>query len=352
MNYFVAPRSGEKSYKNFQSTIKHGVPLDRISEYLEQDELEVLSQEEIVYAWGNRKGTSGAWKKMQKGDQVIFYARKKLIMVGEVYFKKHSPEMALALWPPDEHGNPWEYVFFIRNIKYISVPISIFNAAVKFKPNYIVQGFIHLNKERVNNIVQQYGSVEKMLGLFVDENSEEIPLESEKLYVNLPKEIKPTIIESVNLKPREIVVTKNKKAIKKIDYLARNKSNSIIGSKGENLILDIEKKRLKEAGKHELADKVKRVSIDDDSLGYDILSFEVNGEEKYIEVKTTSTSNNHVRFYVSLNEYSIGKNKDNYFIYFVEKINSKSPKVTIIKNPIDEARFLIKPDGYIFEADR
>ena len=119
MNYFLAPRSGEKSYKNFQSTIKNGIPLDRISECLTPSEIKILSSEDIVYAWGNREGTKTAWESMQIGDTVIFYAQGVLVMTGEVYLKKHSSEMALKMWPPDDNGKPWEYTFFLKNLKYI-----------------------------------------------------------------------------------------------------------------------------------------------------------------------------------------------------------------------------------------
>ena len=37
---------------------------------------QTISKEEIIYAWGNRKGTKRAWEKMKQGDQVIFYASK------------------------------------------------------------------------------------------------------------------------------------------------------------------------------------------------------------------------------------------------------------------------------------
>jgi len=149
MNYFLAPRSGEKSHKNYQSTIKHGIPLNLISAYLTQDEISILSSEDIVYAWGNREGTANAWRKMNIGDIVIFYAKGTLIMTGEVYFKKHSPQLALAMWPPDEKGHPWEYTFFLRNLKYVSLPMKAFNAMVGFKSNYIVQGFIQLKEKRI-----------------------------------------------------------------------------------------------------------------------------------------------------------------------------------------------------------
>jgi len=352
MNYFIAPRSGEKSYKNYQSTIKNGVPLERMSQYLSSQEINILSKEEIIYVWGNRKGTVSAWNRMKNGDLVIFYAKKRLVMTCEVYLKKHSPELALALWPADEKGNPWEYVFFVKNIKYISMPIETFNLAVGYKINNIIQGFIHLGDERINKIVEQYGSVERMLDLSIDKHSEEIPLESDKLYINISKEISPIIIDDMKLTPKVKKSKKIKRGAKKIDYIARNKNNSIIGSKGERIVLELERRRLKEEGEVILANKVKQVSLDDDALGYDILSFEANGDERYIEVKTTKNNNSSMSFYVSLNEYAVGKVNKNYFIYYVEDIESMSPKVTIIENPIDSSKFYISPDGYIFRADR
>jgi|GEM_PF-2966551 len=354
MNYFIAPRSGEKSYKNFESTIKHGVPLERIAKYLTENEVGILSNEPIIYAWGNREGTSNAWRKMEPGDMVVFYAHRKLVMIGEVYFKKQDPDLALAMWPKDEKGNPWQYTFFIKNLKYISMPIEIFNTAVGYKVNNIIQGFTHLNNERVNKIIDQFGSVNSMFNLFIDQNSEEVPAENDKLYVNVPVEVKPIIKEYIRLNPKikgESLYKLNSRK-KKIDFITRNKNNSVTGSKGEELVLKIEQQKLLDAGKSDLAAKVRRVSIDDDTLGYDILSFDATGDEKYIEVKTTTTISNSVRFYVSSNEYSVGVKQKNYFIYFVENINSESPIITIVQNPIDALKFSIKPDGYIFEAER
>ncbi len=78
---------------------------------------------------------------MELGDTVIFYAQGKLVMTGEVYFKAHSAALALAMWPPDENGNPWEYTFFLRNLRYLSIPMAVFNTAAGYKSNYVVQGF-------------------------------------------------------------------------------------------------------------------------------------------------------------------------------------------------------------------
>ncbi len=288
---------------------------------------------------------------MLNGDIVIFYAKGRLVMTGEVYLKKQSPNLALAMWPPDDNGNPWQYTFFIKNLKYISIPITVFNAAVGYKYNNIVQGFTYLGSEKIERIINQYGSVEKLLGIFTDENSEEAPGKIDKLYVNIPRSVTPVIHDAPRLVPVIRYEKTSSKKPKKIDYLARNKNNSITGSKGEELVLNIERKKLMQANKNDLAKKVRRVSTEDDTLGYDILSYDADGKERYIEVKSSSSINKFMRFYVSSNEYAIGKTKNNYFIYFVEDVNSDSPQVTVINNPMDESKFLIKPDGYIFEAE-
>ena len=53
-------------------------------------------------------------------------------------------------------------------------------------------------------------------------------------------------------------------------------------------MLRFEHERLRRAGKKALAERVEHVAqTKGDHLGYDILSFEVTGQERLIEVKTT-----------------------------------------------------------------
>ncbi len=75
----------------------------------------------------------------------------------------------------------------------------------------------------------------------------------------------------------------------KRDYLEREAQNQSLGLAGEQFALNYEHWRLVQAGQHQLADHVEHVSqTKGDGLGYDILSFDVNGRERFIEVKTTS----------------------------------------------------------------
>lgn len=76
------------------------------------------------------------------------------------------------------------------------------------------------------------------------------------------------------------------------DYLAREANNRSLGEAGESFVLDYEQRRLRALGRSRLSDRIEQVSkTKGDGLGYDILSFETSGEERFIEVKTTAFSN-------------------------------------------------------------
>ena len=71
--------------------------------------------------------------------------------------------------------------------------------------------------------------------------------------------------------------------------MALESANRSLGLSGEKFAVQFEKARLIHAGKGALADCVSHVSVHEgDGLGYDIRSFEVTGEDRLIEVKTTS----------------------------------------------------------------
>jgi hypothetical protein len=88
------------------------------------------------------------------------------------------------------------------------------------------------------------------------------------------------------------------------DYLAREARNRSLGLAGEVFVIAFEQHRLWQLGKKLLSEKVEHVSkTKGDGLGYDVLSFDSDGRERFIEVKTTSFGRE-TPFYVSRNELS------------------------------------------------
>jgi hypothetical protein len=73
------------------------------------------------------------------------------------------------------------------------------------------------------------------------------------------------------------------------DYVAREARNISLGRAGEELVVRFEQHRLRGLGHNSLAAKVEHVSsTQGDGLGFDILSFDERGTERFIEVKTTT----------------------------------------------------------------
>jgi hypothetical protein len=105
------------------------------------------------------------------------------------------------------------------------------------------------------------------------------------------------------------------KAVKR-DYLEREAQNQSLGLAGEEFIVQFEHWRLVQLGQPRLADKVDHVSQSrGDGLGYDILSFDSNGKERFIEVKTTSFGRD-TPFFVSRGELALSNvAKDQFHLY-------------------------------------
>lgn len=105
-----------------------------------------------------------------------------------------------------------------------------------------------------------------------------------------------------------------------IDFEKINKLKKQIGDLGEAFVYEFEKNKLKHTEYYELVDNTPSKNP---SLGYDILSYNLDGDEIYIEVKT-EISDKENDFYISDNELSVAKEKvakgKKYLIYRVHNI--------------------------------
>jgi hypothetical protein len=109
-----------------------------------------------------------------------------------------------------------------------------------------------------------------------------------------------------------------------INYLVKEQKNRNLGEEGEQLVFNYEKWRLTNAGKENLADKIEWVSKDKgDGMGYDILSKNDNGTDRFIEVKTTKLAKE-TPFYFSRTEWKFASSKKNdFFLYRVFNFGDK-----------------------------
>ncbi len=93
------------------------------------------------------------------------------------------------------------------------------------------------------------------------------------------------------------------------NYIEREARNRSLGSAGELFVINFERARLIHAGKESLAARIEHTAVvRGDHEGYDVLSFDENGAERLIEVKTTKYGAE-TPFFVTKNELSISERR-------------------------------------------
>lgn len=99
----------------------------------------------------------------------------------------------------------------------------------------------------------------------------------------------------------------------KRDYLERESRNRSLGLAGELLVVEYEARRLHAIGATILANRIEHISrTKGDGAGYDILSFDEDGRERFIEVKTTAYEAE-TPFFVTPNEVSFSSEQPSQF---------------------------------------
>lgn len=122
----------------------------------------------------------------------------------------------------------------------------------------------------------------------------------------------------------------------KVDWLRRESMNRSLGIAGESFVLDFERARLRKAGRDDLADRIEHVAQTvGDGEGFDIRSYEDNGHDRFIEVKTTSWARE-MPFYLSRNEIAVSKaHADRYHLYRVYAFRS-DPRLFAVRGSMEE----------------
>lgn len=135
---------------------------------------------------------------------------------------------------------------------------------------------------------------------------------------------------------------------KNIDFEGEIKKNTELGKKGEDIVVEYEKKRLIAEGRKDLANKIKTTrDIAGNAERFDVLSYDKYGNEKYIEVKTTKSGLSSI-FHISENEVKFSHDyADKYYLYRVYNFNTKTmtADLKILKGAIDREK--LKPTNYI-----
>lgn len=133
------------------------------------------------------------------------------------------------------------------------------------------------------------------------------------------------------------------------NYIEREAKNRSLGLAGELFTLNYERARLCAAGCETLAGRIEHTSqVRGDHEGFDIMSFDVTGRERFIEVKTTKYGID-TPFFVTRNEVAVSELRANgYHLYRLYRFQA-APRLYTLHGSIrascllSAATFLAQP---------
>jgi hypothetical protein len=182
--------------------------------------------------------------------------------------------------------------------------------SIEFKHQNISAVLINLGQPYINGYLPRYNYQKILEDKVIDYLTRNINIEDQfKFFAD-----KKVILPDSTLKFEKLIVEAPKLSVAeeplpayyrnpiKINYLEREQRNQSLGKSGEEFVLHYEKWNLNQIGKEKLADQVRWISQEEgDGSGFDILSKNLNGSDKYIEVKTTKLGKE-TPFYFTKNE--------------------------------------------------
>ena len=189
----------------------------------------------------------------------------------------------------------------------------------------------------------------------IEENKniiEEIKEKSEQIDIN-EIDSKEFVVNLITTKNIYVKTTRKGKPTSEFNNCSRDfegnaEKNTKLGNKGEDIVVDYEKKYLNSIGRTDLADQVIATrNFAGNAERFDVLSYEADGAKKYIEVKTTTGGVNNA-FHISENEVEFSEIfKEQYYLYRLYNFDKKERKadLKIIKGSLK--RETLTPTNYI-----
>lgn len=125
--------------------------------------------------------------------------------------------------------------------------------------------------------------------------------------------------------------------IRKFDPVERDYRNRSLGKAGEEFVIHVERRRLTAAERPDLARKIRWVAVEDgDGAGYDVLSFDLLGAERLLEVKTTNGSARTAFFLTRTERQAAADRPADWRIYRVH-LFARNARIFTIAPPLENA---------------
>lgn len=294
--------------------------------------------------------------------KVIFYSRKAELLYEAELIEMYGRDYVGAKNPNFVKLIP-KYYQHLAGVTHITAknPMIIYSYfRIKgLKPISLTNNIDHIYHYDKQVPILDVKGMQALLYVYLDEQYEHLSIKestteftSEDLTeTNLDVKGKKLVLNhdtEISKAKKEKTPNRNRVGVKR-NYVAESDVKGKIGDAVEELVVEYEKEQLLKAGFPDLANDVVRKSrTDGDGLGYDVLSFEKDGAEKYIEVKGTINDKN-IPFPISRNEIEFSEEKqDAFYIYRVYGLKTDTPQLKIYQGSIKN-HFNLEPINYLAE---
>lgn len=174
---FVFTARKPKAQRNLVISIKNPIDEEPVFDSFgsaHRDDLERIQEEGGgFYAWGAVPGVRNIpnWKAMERGDYVLCMYGNTYHYVARVLAKYNNERFARRVWGEDEGGETWEYMYFLTEPLEVERHVSEFEGYL----NAVYRGFTRISDDRLDAILDDYGSIEGLIKEILDYQDEGLP---------------------------------------------------------------------------------------------------------------------------------------------------------------------------------
>jgi len=164
------PPGNAQAMVHYQDTIKHRVPLARISPHVSanlRSNLIAIFGNSPIAVWGSAGGPRNRanYERMSQGDDLLIVEGDSIKLIGKVAAKVESESLSRELWQPLRAGGStsWELIYFIANPRELNVPFKEFCSLFGYAPHFQLRGFTPVAPARLQQFYAQYDDLYSIL---------------------------------------------------------------------------------------------------------------------------------------------------------------------------------------------
>ena len=164
------PPTNHEALVHYEDTIKRGVTLERLAQYLPQDvktRLKALFGNKPIAVWGSRNTPANRRKfdQMSERDDILIVEGRSIKLLGLVAAKIVSPDLSRELWRNlrGDTTEGWDLIYFIANAREIDLEFDAVCRLFNYEQAYQLRGFTVISQEKLQEFYDQYDDLYDVL---------------------------------------------------------------------------------------------------------------------------------------------------------------------------------------------